>query len=79
MPWFCIHVALVRMTITATVLTSTSDFEVQHPKNKRKPATELPEPPTLCSSDLPQARILQTQKRAIRSVVAFTADSIRAM
>lgn len=35
MPWFCIHVALVRMTITATVLTSTSDFEVQHPKNKR--------------------------------------------
>lgn len=33
--WVCIHVSLVGMTIPATVLTVTSDHEVQHPRTKR--------------------------------------------
>lgn len=35
MAWICIHVALAGMTIPATVLIITSNFEVQHPRTKR--------------------------------------------
>lgn len=35
MAWLCLHVVLVGMTIPATVLTITSDSEVQHPRTKK--------------------------------------------